>query len=106
MIPTKLTLMAYYFLGYGIPFIITGSTILVSLLTDKQYYIRSEVFADDDESMSDDESANESACWLDVTIISWVFVLPVALILIFNIFVTVAVAYIAYEANKARKTSQ
>ena len=63
--------------------------ILISSLIGVNHYVRGEP--------DDDGNPEAVACWVDVSYIVWVFILPVGLMIMFNICVVIMVVSIAYK---------
>ena len=94
-VPSKPQIFATYCLGYGVPLLIVTTTLLVSSITGVNHYIREYV----------DTEGNKDIvlCWLDTDAIVWSFILPVGLIILFNLGVVAMVVKVAhYSASHHR----
>ena len=89
-IPSKCHLLGYCIIGYGFPLLLVTTTLLTSLLTDTNHYIRIDM---------DIENGMEETvlCWLDPDYTLYMFVLPVGLVIMMNMAVMFVVVTSAYQ---------
>ena len=89
-VPSTIQIIATYVLGYGVPILIVAVTLVISAATNKNHYIR---------QYFDDEGTLEDVfCWLDVDSIIWSFIIPVSLMILFNLGVVIMIVNVAYHS--------
>ena len=89
-VPSTLQVVATYCLGYGVPLLIVLVTSVVSVLTESHYYVR--------QYLDDEGNVDQMLCWLDVDPIIWSFIIPVSLMILFNLGVVIMIVNVAYHS--------
>ena len=90
-VPSRFQIFVTYSLGYGIPLIIVGATLATSILSENSHYVR--------EYFDEDANSEEIICWLDVDSIIWALMIPVSLMILFNLGVVLLIVNVAYHAS-------
>ena len=83
-VPSKLQTFGFYCFGYGVPIIIVAITLIISAVHDTFHYVR--------------HQGNQTVCWIDLDLIIWCFILPVCLIIFFNLGVVIMIVNVAYHS--------
>ena len=83
-VPSRLQTFGIYCFGYGVPVMIVAITLIISAVDGKYHYVRHQM--------------DQMVCWIDLDLIIWCFVLPVSIIIVFNLGVVVMIVNIAYHS--------
>jgi len=90
--PERFRIFIFYLLGYGIPALIVCSTITAGELTEGFYYLRR------------DTAGRVNSCWLQGDAV-FSFLVPVGLVIVFNVGITCIAITVAYKAGARRNVS-
>ena len=70
--------------------IIVVVTSVVSVATESHFYVR--------QYLDDEGNVDQIFCWLDVDPIIWSFIIPVSLMILFNLGVVIMIVNVAYHS--------
>ena len=89
-VPSRLQTFGIYCFGYGVPVLIVAITLIISAADGIYHYVRT----------YDDVNGNFDfmVCWIDTELIIWCFIIPVSLIIVFNLGVVIMIVNIAYHS--------
>ena len=89
-VPSKLQTFGFYSFGYGVPVIIVAITLIISAADGILHYVQR--FYDENGKF------DQMVCWIDHDLVICLFIIPVSLIIVFNLGVVIMIVNIAYHS--------
>ena len=92
-VPSRLQTFGIYSFGYGVPIIIVAITLIISAADGPDgilHYVQK--FYDENGKF------DQMVCWIDQDLVVWCFIIPVSLIIFFNLGVVIMIVNVAYHS--------